>query len=202
MAGIEYQSRSTGNTGAWVQDELDRAHVLEEVARLDAAAFPVLGQVTVTAPSGAALGATSITVTALDGPIPAGTVLDFTGTGELAILTACAVDGATTLAVGALDAAIEAGDTATYAPAGARRFVASGTLVGRTYTERGAGAGFGPYAGGDEEVYLVVHDVFDADVNPEVTLYRHGSLVSEKYLPSGVNLTQVRANYQTVPGRA
>lgn len=202
MAGVTYSSRDTGLSGEWRQDELGREHVLAEGGRLLAAGFPFTGQVTVTAPSGAALAATSITVSALSGPIPTGTTLDFTGTGELVKLTSAALEGATSIAVEALDAAIEAGDTATYVPAGARRFVPSGTLVGRTIAERDAGTGYGPWVSGDVDGGLIVHDVFDADADPEIALYRHNSLVAEKYLPSGVNLTQVRLWYQTIPGRA
>ena len=203
MAGVKYESRKTGLAGEWRQDELGREHVLEEGGRLVASAFPRLGQFTVTVGAGgAALATTSVPVTALGGPLPTGTILDFNGTGEFVKLTAPASEGATTLTVEALDQALEAGDTAVYAPAGARRFVPSGTLVGRTYAERDSGAGFGPFAAGDNEVYLLVHDVFDADVDPEVTFYRHGSLVAERYLPTGVPLAEVRSRYQTVVGRA
>lgn len=203
MAGVNYGVRETRTAGAWVQDELGREHVLEEGGRLDPAQFPRLGTVVVTTPGGAAAAATSIGVSALSGPIPSGTVLDFTGAGEFARLSAPAVQGATTLTVEALDAAIEAGDSATYVPAGnPRRFVPSGTLVGRSFAERDAGTPFGPAVAGDGERYLIVHDVFDADKNPEVALYRPGSLVAERYLPAGVDIAQVRALYQTIKGRA
>lgn len=202
MAGVSYQSRETGYSGEWRQDELGREHVLEEGGRLNAAAFPFLGQVVVTAPSGAALAATTITVSALSGPLPTGTILDFTGAGEIVKLTAPALAGATSIATEPLDAAVEAGDTATYVPSGARRFVPSGTLVGRTIAERDAGTGYGPWTSGDVDGGLTVHDVFDADDDPEIALYRHGSLVAEKYLPSGQNLTQIRTWYEFVPGRA
>lgn len=68
---------------------------------------------TITAPSGAAGGATSITVTATLVALPTGTVLDWTGAGEITTLSAAAAVGATSLSVVALDAAIESGDTAT-----------------------------------------------------------------------------------------
>lgn len=204
MVGVKYSTRTTGVAGAWFQDELSRDHVLEEGGLAVASAFPFLGQVVVTAPSGAAAGATSITVNALSGPIPTGTILDWSGTGELSLLTANALAGATTLAVQALDAAIEAADTATYVPAGARRYLANGTLVGRTIAERNAGTGFGPYAAGDadSETYLVLYDKHDLDENNELTFARHFSLVSEKYLPAGVDLAKIRALYETIAGRA
>jgi len=200
MAGVEYESRTTVARGEWRQDELGREHVTVEGGRLNAAAFPFTGQITVTT-SGAALAATTMPVTALAGPLPNGTILDFTGIGELVKLTAAAVTGATSLSVEALDAAVEAGDTATYIPAGAKRYVPSGTLVGRTWAERDAGAGFGPFASGDNEVYLTNNDVSDATVDPEVSFYRPGGLVAEKYLPTGQNLTEIRARYQCIAGR-
>lgn len=80
-----------------------------------------------------------------------------------------------------------------------RKFVESGILVGRTYAERDAGQGFGPYAAGDNEVYLLLHDVLDAAVDPSATLYRPGSLVYETKLPADTQaqLAVVRANFQT-----
>lgn len=69
---------------------------------------------TITAPDGAAQGATSITVTATTVALPTGTVLNFSGAGEFAELTAPAAEGATSLTVAALESAIESGDTATY----------------------------------------------------------------------------------------
>lgn len=68
--------------------------------------------VTVTEPASAA--ATSLTVAALTRAMPVGAILNFTGTGEIAILSAPAAVGAVTVAVEALDAAIEDNDTATY----------------------------------------------------------------------------------------
>lgn len=86
--------------------------------------------------------------------------------------------------------------------------VPSGTLVGRTMAERTAGTGFGPYSAGnptatpavpaDDEVYLVIYDVYDAAENPECALYRHGSLVYEDKLPVGTDVPVVRSNYETL----
>lgn len=69
---------------------------------------------TITAPAGAAAAATSITVTATLVAMPTGTILNFTGAGETAELSAPAAIGATALTVLALDAAIESGDTAVF----------------------------------------------------------------------------------------
>lgn len=80
------------------------------------------------------------------------------------------------------------------------RFIPSGTLVGRTIAERDAGDAFGPYTAGDDEVYLLIYDVTDANQNPEAELYRHGSLVKENFLPDGVDMATVRSLYTTTIG--
>lgn len=68
---------------------------------------------TITAPDGAAQGATSIGVTALTVALPLGTMLKF-GTAEFAQLTQYAEVGAEDIYVEALPNAIESGDTAPY----------------------------------------------------------------------------------------
>ena len=88
-----------------------------------------------------------------------------------------------------------------------RRYAESGTLVGRTYAERNAGAGFGPVAidaGGnvtDNEVYLLLHDVYNAARDASATFYRPGSLVYDELLPAASQtanqLAAVRRFYQT-----
>lgn len=175
-------------------------------ARLVSADF-VSTTFTITAPAGASLGATSIVVTALPVALPSGTVLDWTGVGELSVLTADAALGATSLAVGALDAAIEASDTASYTTTGVTPVrVVSGTLIGRTRAERAANTGFGPWASGDEEVYLTPFDVLDVANNSDVEMLRNGAMVYENWLPgwSGlVSLAQaeIRARYQCIVGK-
>ncbi len=94
---------------------------------------------------------------------------------------------------------------------GTRRFVESGTVVGRTYAERDAGTGFGPVAldGSnnitDNEVYLLLHDVYDVDEDASATFYRPGRLVYERWLPAATRtsaglLGAVRRFYQTRRG--
>lgn len=83
-------------------------------------AQPGTGAATIKAPSGAAAGATAITVTALDdlpSTIPEGTVLAFgTGVGaaKFARTTAEVLRGATSVPVAALETAISSGDFAYY----------------------------------------------------------------------------------------
>lgn len=205
MARVVFSNWAPTLQAAWQGDFCDREHLLPGGARLDAAQFNDVGAVVVTAPAGAALGATSIVVSALSGAIPAGTLLDFTGTGEIARTTALAAAGATSIAVEALDAAIEAGDTAVYAGTSTLKTVPSGTLVGRTYAERDAHTGFGPAADADDEIYLLAFDVTDALTNPDCELYAHGAIVKENFLPGFSGLSTalkaaVRAKYVTTIG--
>lgn len=86
-----------------------------------------------------------------------------------------------------------------------KKFVKSGTLVGRTFAERDAGAGFGPWTTGDEEVYLTAIDVFDAAEDDDITLVRRQVLVKENWLPGWATYTAgqraaLRAAYQVVRG--
>lgn len=64
--------------------------------------------------TGAIATATAVPVAALPVALPVGTLLDFTGAGKFAKLTAPAALGATSLAVEALDAALANGNTASY----------------------------------------------------------------------------------------
>jgi hypothetical protein len=198
-------SANTLTSPVWAADYLDREHLLPGGAKLLASAFLREDAVVVAADGAAAQGATSMTVDALTGAIPNGTVLVF-GTGEFAKLTSAAAAGATSLAVEALVNGIEDNDTATYT--GTTGYaVRSGTMIGRTFTERAAGTAFGPWESGDDDWYLVVYDVIDVTENNDVELYRPGSLVKENFLPGFANLssaalTALRARYQTTRGVA
>jgi hypothetical protein len=86
-----------------------------------------------------------------------------------------------------------------------RKPIRSGVLLGRTYTERDSGTGFGPAALADEEVYLLAFDVPDAVQSPECELYRHQSLVRENLLPDWGTMatgfkTLIRNLYQCTKG--
>lgn len=86
-----------------------------------------------------------------------------------------------------------------------RKPLTSGTLLGRTFTERTAGTGFGPAADTDDEIFLLAFDVTDAVYNADCELYRHTSLVKENFLPGWSGLssalkTIVRAKYQCILG--
>lgn len=187
MTGVKY-----GNTFRtapwWAQDGIGGDTLLMGGAMLDASQFARSDAVTATAAApGAAQNAMSIPVNALSGPIPSGTALAFSG-GVTATLSAPANAGDTALTVTALSGAVAATETATYAGAGPK-VVVGGTPVGRTYTERDAGAGFGPAATTDDEFYLLAQDVLDADGMTPCELYRHGRAVRENALPNWAALT-------------
>lgn len=174
-------------------------------ARLVAAGFQSTTYTITT--SGALAAATSVTVTALPVALPSGTVLDWTGTGKFSKLTADAALGATSLAVEALDAALTNADTASFVTTAATPVrVPAGTLIGRTRTERAANTGFGPWASGDEEVYLTPFTVLDVANNPDVELLRNGAMIYENWLPGWADLVsgvvaEIRSRYQCIVGK-
>ena len=200
MAGITTGAvQETVNRG-WIGDFLDRRALIPGGAKLDAAQFAGERAVRATVGvAGAAQGATTVPVAALSAAIPSGTVLDFGGA-KFARTTAAAAAAATSLTVAALPTALVSGDAATYVPVGAMKTVPSGTVLGRTYTERDASTPFGPAADADDEVYLLVFDVTDATRNNDVTLYRPGGLVKENLLATFAGLSstlkaKIRATY-------
>lgn len=212
MAKMDYGSVTEVGRPRWLQDFRSRDHLIPGGVKLDPAAFPREGTVTVTVGTGGALaGAVSIPLASAIPAglkIPAGTILDFTGPGEFALLTADAIEGATALTVEALDAAIEAGDTATYVGTG-KKLVLSGTFVGRTIAERDANAPYGPAADGDadSETYLLAFSVEDLDDDNDGVLVRPGAVVKENFLPgiagySAALLARLRTRYHCVRGVA
>ncbi len=195
------------SAAAWAGDFFDREHLIPGGAKLDASQFLATDGVTVTTTAEALADATSISVSALAGAIPNGTMLYFGQSKEFAMLTSAAAAGATSLAVQALPSTIESGDSATYAGTTGIKRVVSGTAIGRTYTERDAGTGFGPAASADDEIYLLAFDVTDASVNPDIEIYRPGSIVKETFvlnwssLASGVK-SALRSKYVCTTGAA
>jgi hypothetical protein len=88
-----------------------------------------------------------------------------------------------------------------------RKYIQSGTLLGRTYVERDAGTGFGPAdtATPDDEIFLLAFDVSDATFEDDCELYRHNSLVKENLLPdyatyNATDLAVLRSLYQCTTG--
>lgn len=205
MVGITGSVWTENLRTVWAAEALSPDKLMPGGAKLAASQFFAEDSVLVdVGAAGAAIGATTVPVTpALTGPIPSGTVLDFGGA-KFARLTANAAAGAVTLTVAALPTALVDADVARYAGAGVLKTrVASGTLVGRTYVERDAGTGFGPWVTGDEEVYLVAFEVQDAVARPDISLVSHGTKVYENNLPGWAGSTAgfktaVRGAYQTM----
>ena len=202
---VDSSNQQTG--AAWAGDFLDREHLMPGGAKLDASQFLATDGVTAVTTAQALADATSISVSALSGPLPSGTILYFGESKEFAMLTAAAAAGATSITVQALPQTIESGDSATYAGTTGIKRVVSGTVIGRTYTERDAGTGFGPAAASDDEFYLVAFDVTDAAVNADVELYRPGSIVKETFVPNWSSLVSgvksaIRSRYHCTTGAA
>ncbi len=200
------QTSNTLTAPRWAGETSE--HLLPGGAKLLVSAFLREDAVVVTLDGSAAQGATSVTVDALSGAIPSGTMLHFNST-EFLITTSAAAAGATALAVEALPVALEDNDTATYT--GVSEYaVRSGTLVGRTFAERDSGTAFGPWAANDDEVYLVFYDILDVTANNDVDLYMPGRIVKENFLPNWTNAAiwttgakaALRAAYVTTKGVA
>lgn len=152
----------------------------------------------------AAAGATSLTVAALPTALAGAETATVPSSSIVAKTTANAIATATSLTVEALAEPILTGDVATYAGAGVKKKrIPSGTLIGRTYTERDAGTGFGPWATSDDDVFVVAFEITDAVNRPEVELVAHGTKIYENALPGWTGSTSqfkaaVRAAYQTM----
>lgn len=166
----------------WASDWLGDEALIPGGAKVDPTAFlPEDAVVVVVGAAGAIATATSIPVDALSGPIPAGTILYFGGE-KIAVTSAAVLAGAVTIPVNALPNALVDNDAATYRGV-LPISVPSGTLIGRTYTERDAFTPFGPAADADDEVYLLAFDITDVTKNNDADLYRPGRVVKENYLP-------------------
>jgi hypothetical protein len=152
------------------------------------------GGFVVTAPAGAAAAATSIVVTALPGAVKAGTILNFTGTGEAAIVTTDAAAGATSIAVEALDAAIEAADTAPVAGTGKKRLRA-GTPVAEDAT---SGKVF-PRDATNPATGLLATDAQEADTSAALSGFGVivGGAIYQNLLPGGTPAGAIKTELNT-----
>lgn len=207
MTGVTY-SGVNKTPPVWMGDFGGREHLIAAPMKLDASLFRKPDAVLVKLNGAAAQGATSMTVDALTGPVPAGTILRY-AVDEYAKTTALAAAGATTVAVEALVNGIEDNDEAWYEGAATTlKSIPSGTPVGRTFTERGTSDLFGPAADTDDEFYLTAFEIANADLDPYFVAYRPGSLVKENYLPKWTDAltwtagmkAKLRAVYQTITG--
>lgn len=203
MAYIETTPQLLFTHPAWAKDFGSRDHLIPGGGRVDAAQFPRSNAVNVTLTADAVAGATALVVTALSGPIPAGTTLRFNG-GQVAYVTADAATGAIGLTVEALAFAIPNTSTSQYRGTG-KVYIRDGIYVGRTFAERDAGTNYGPALDTDDERFLLYHPIDDALTNPDATFYRPGSLVAENHLPGWATMSaglkaSIRATYRTIKG--
>lgn len=189
----------------WNGDFFDQDSIMPFGIKLDPAQFNAVDAVKVTVTANRAVDAIDLPVTALSGPIPAGTVIDMGGK-KFARLTAPAVKNAVILAVAALATALVTNDTGTYGGVGKKQ-TPSGILVGRTVAERDAGADWGPAdVAGDDEIYLTIRDNSDLLMDATNEVYRHNKVVKENYLPgfaayTGGQKTKLRALYSCIGGK-
>lgn len=164
---------------------------------------------TVAVAQAGANAATSLSVDALPVALKAGTLLPFSN-GVTAKVAVDAAKGATTVTVDEISGSIPNDTEASYSRYG-RKFIPSGTYVGRTYAERDSEDPFGPIDEDDEERFLIAFDiVVDTDINgyADCELYRHGSTVAENFLPDweaieadAAILALLRADYLCITGR-
>lgn len=186
MAG-QTTTANTLTRGPWAADFIQPSNLLPGGGRADASQFYAQDSVLVETTAAASSSATSITVKALAGPIPAGTLLDFGGAGtKLAKTTVAAIAGATSLTVVALAANISLGDQARYLGDGTKKkVILSGTLVGRTYAERDARNGFGPYSVTDDEMFIVAYENDNLAISADIDLLKpdQAFAIYEAYLP-------------------
>lgn len=211
--GVQFQG-NIRTAPAWAGDFGGREHILPFPAKLDTTQglFLDKGGVPVAVGASAIATATSITVAALAPAvnpstvliaqgnvlIPAGTTLQFAADGSKpAMLTADALYGATTLTVAPLLTALAGTETATFSRYGTV-LVPSGTLVGRTFTERAANAFFGPAAVTDDEIFPTLFDNVNILFDNTVEMYRPPSVIKENYLPDYTALSTAANEVQTV----
>lgn len=201
MAKMTYEpSSGSYMQPAWAAEPIGPQNMIPGGAQLDPSGFPASDGFTIAVTAAEVASSTAtIAVAALKGNIPAGYILHFGGT-KYAVLNAAAIEGSVELNANLADD-LTGNETATYAGITGKKLVKAGTLVGRTYAERDAGTPFGPYATGDDEVYLLAFDTPDAAINPECELLRHHTLVRDHLLPGWADLppaTQavIRTQYQ------
>lgn len=182
----------------WLAEFLEPDRMIPGGGKIDPAQFYAPDSVLVTMNGAAIQGATSLTVLALPGPIPSGTLLDFGGA-KLAITSADAAASATSITVRAIPTALAGAETARYKGVQIKT-IPAGTAVGRTIAERDANTPYGPAVNTDDEIFLTVFDVLNADDIDDVELLKHNTAVKENYLPGWSGLasalkTALRAAY-------
>lgn len=206
MAKVEF-SYTGYQQPDWAAEPLTADKLVPGGAKVTASAFARMDAVTVTLAAGAVTAGSNKTLTftaGLTGAIPSGAILDF-GAGEFVTFPTGAAKGATSVTNATVAADLEGGESATYPGTSPIRKLESGTLVGRTFTERDAGTAYGvaDTTTPDDQLFLVAFENTDLENNNEVTLVRHQTLIYEDKLPGWSSLTTgtktaIRARYQCI----
>lgn len=173
-------------TPPWAGECLDAEDLVPGGAKIDPAQFVIYAaDVVVTTTAIGNIGDRALAVTALSGPLPAGAVLNFGIPGLFAVVDAAVAAAAVSVPIVALTRAIPSGSSTTF-KGQAKKAVASGIALGRTFAERDAQTPFGPAVSTDNEIFLLAFDVSDADALDDIELVKPfaGFMVKENFLPN------------------
>lgn len=188
-------------------DFLGREQLIPGGAKFDPAALALQTALTVKLSAAADAGDVEIAVDALTAAVAPGTMLNFGLPGLMAFAPNGAAQGAVAIAVAPLDRAIPDNSEA-YVPPTERKVLHAGTVVGRTFVERDAGAAFGLAGDADDEIAIVAFDRPDVERVSDLDLIRPfaGVIIKENFLPNFANLSPavqaaVRARYNCTIGR-
>lgn len=203
MARIDHSYWNSESNPTWAGDFFSRDHLVPGAVLLDVAAFSRADEQDIDLTAVLSVGDTTITVTALTKKIPTGAILRGDN-GEYVKLSSAAAVGDTTINIHASLISRLATENLFYEGSDSL-FIPSGTVIGRTFTERASGDAFGPCADADEECYVLAFDAWaERGIDfCEGVLYRYGSVVIEDRLPDWSTLSAavkalLRANYSTI----
>lgn len=91
------------------------------------------------------------------------------------------------------------------ANAAGKRYVAAGSLIGRTFAEQDADTPFGVAADTDDEIFIVAYDIYDLNEINDAEVLRRGTLIKYNLLPGWTAMSaalkaKVRTAYQPTKG--
>jgi hypothetical protein len=178
----------------WAGREINSNDLLPGGSKLDEPSFTAYtAAVVVTLTGAAAAGAVALAVSALTGPIPAGTMLNF-GVAKSAYVTQAAAAAAVALTIAPLVTPLAIGDSARF-NGQYGLMVPAGTFVSRTFAQRAAGTGFHPAIAAEDEYFLTAFEVRDLTLDNDVALVVPGKgfPIKENFLPNIAGITAVPA---------
>jgi len=209
MPQVEFSTDTIGYQN-FLAEEMSSYKLVPAGAKINPGEFAAYGSIFVTvATGGAAINAVSVPIAPLAPLAKVGTVILSIGTvlvfgvKKFAILTAQALAGDVTITVQALPTALVATDAANYSP-GYSKPIQAGLLVGRTFAERDSSTPYGAAdVATDTDIYLIGVGCQDANINPEIVLLRHQTLIYENRLPgwdamTAPQKTKIRSLYQCI----